>query len=118
MKAMVEQGFTLVEALVAMSVLAVASVGLIRATEAHVDLIRALQSRTVADWVAENRLVEMGLPATAPLPTSVEMLGSVWQVASTRRARDGDVAPIEIDVKPAGSGQFLTRLRGYDGGQR
>ena len=54
-----EHGFSLIEALVALAVLAIATVGLVRAVESHVDSTRALERRAAAMWVAENRLAEL-----------------------------------------------------------
>ncbi len=85
-----EEGFTLVEALVALVILGVATAGLIGAAEAHVDSIRALESRAVAQWVAENRIAELTVsPDRAPRAYDlVEMLGQNWTVQVARRASD------------------------------
>ena len=99
-------GFTLVEALVALTVLAVASAGLIRATEAHVDQVRGLQTRTIAQWVAENRLVELEVGPAVPVPRTdrVEMLGRSWDVAvGLDASEDPDLAAVTVAVSPAGA---------------
>ncbi len=85
-----EEGFTLVEALVALVILGVAAAGLIGAAEAHVDSIRALESRTVAQWVAENRIAELTVSRDrAPMAYDlVEMLGQTWTVQVVRQASD------------------------------
>lgn len=85
-----EDGFTLVEVLVAMVILAVAAAGLIGAAEAHVDTIRAMQSRAAAQWVAENRIVELTVsPDAVPQGGEVvEMLGQTWSVQVSRRPSD------------------------------
>lgn len=108
-----DDGFTLIEALVAMAVLAVASAGLIRATEAHIDLIRGIELRTVAAWVAENRLAELALPNAAGLPTTVSMLGRDWRVTTTPRASDDpDITAVEVAVAAPGAPALVT-LRGF-----
>ena len=43
-----EQGFSLIEALVALAVLAIATVGLIRAVESHIDSTRGMERRAAA----------------------------------------------------------------------
>lgn len=109
-----DAGFTLIETLVAMAVLAVASAGLVRATSAHIDLIRGVEARTIAGWVAENRLAETALPgATAPDgPTTI--LGRVWQVATTAAPSDDpDLAAITVAVTPAGANSPMATLRGF-----
>ena len=102
--------------MVALVVLAVASAGLIRATEAHIDLIRGLQSRTVAQWVAENRLVELGL-APGPPPVgeqSVQMLGRVWRVkVDSRPSQDPDLAMVNVSVSEGLATTPLVTLAGF-----
>ena len=56
-----DAGFTLIEALVAMVVLALGAVSLLAATEGHTARITAITDRTTARWVAENRLTELRL---------------------------------------------------------
>ena len=50
-----QDGFSLIEALVALAVLAIATVGLVRAVESHVDSTRGLERSTVALGVARLR---------------------------------------------------------------
>lgn len=116
-----EQGFTLIEVLVALVVLAVAAAGLISATEAHIDSIRSLQSRAAAQWVAENRIAELTIsPDAAPRSAeAVEMLGQSWAVRVSERASDDpDLAAMTVSVSTAGTGEpvvtidfFLDRRR-------
>lgn len=80
------QGFSLIEALVALAVLAIATVGLVGAVEQHIDSTRSLERRAAATWVAENRLAELALGGA--LPDEVAMLGERWRVAATRTATD------------------------------
>ena len=79
-------GFSLIEALVALAVLAIATVGLVGAVEQHIDSTRALERRAAATWVAENRLAELGLGGA--LPAEVAMLGTRWRVTAARTATD------------------------------
>ncbi|KKK60035.1 hypothetical protein LCGC14_3028410, partial [marine sediment metagenome] len=62
-----EAGFTLIEALVAMAVLATSAVSLLAAVETHIGRISELERRTAARWVAENALAAQtaGLPIVA-----------------------------------------------------
>lgn len=102
-----DAGFTLVEALVAMAVLAVAAGGLIRATEAHVDMVAQIEERTAARWVAENRLAEIRLGL--PRPATVPMLGRDWRVATRIRpsGQPGLVA-VEVAVSRPGGAALVT----------
>jgi general secretion pathway protein I len=85
-----DSGFTLVEVLVALVIVAVAAAGLVGAAEAHVDSIRALEDRAAAQWVAENRIVELTVARDAePGPRdTVQMLGRTWSVEIAARPSD------------------------------
>jgi len=52
------RGFTLVEVVIALAILAIALAAIGRATHVGVDSNRALRERTLALWVAENRTAE------------------------------------------------------------
>lgn len=109
-------GYSLMEALVALFILAIATVGLTRATQAHVDGVRGLEDRVVAQWVAENRLTELNLRGGANTPdvSSVTMLDRQWDVRVSRRATDDpDLIAVDVAVGPAGSGEETLRLSGF-----
>ena len=108
-----EAGFTLIEALVALLILAIAGAGLIGAVEAHVDTIRRIELRAAAQWVAENRLAELRL-GLAGQPVMVPMLGHDWRVTTrTAASDDPDIRAVTIDVAAAGGGTPLVSLRGF-----
>jgi general secretion pathway protein I len=98
------QGFSLIEALVALLVLAIATVGLVRTTETHVDSTRATERRMAALWVAENRLAELNLGGAAVGGREVEMLGTTWLVAVERQGTD-DPAIERVTVRVTAQGE-------------
>lgn len=113
---MKREGYSLMEALVALFILAIATVGLTRATQSHVDGVRGLEQRVVAQWVAENRLVELNLEGTAASPdaSTVRMLDRDWSVRVARRATDDpDLMAVDVAVGPAGTTQDMVRLSGF-----
>ncbi len=96
-----EAGFSLLEALIALLVLAIGAAGLVRASEAHVDAIGGLEQRAAATWVAQNRLAELRLADPAASAPSVAMLGRTWRVTVTTRANpDPDLREVAIEVRP------------------
>ena len=112
----VREGFTLMEALVALTILAVAGTALVRATEAHVDQVRGLQVRTIAQWVAENRLIELELDPSALVDGTdrVEMLGRTWNVSVRVDAtEDPDLATVTVAVAPDGADSSAAVLTGF-----
>ena len=51
-----QKGFTLLESLVALAILAIALAAVLRATSASTSHVDALRQRLLADWVAQNRI--------------------------------------------------------------
>ena len=109
-----EAGFTLIEALVAMVVLAVGAVSLLTAAEAQTVRISALADRTAARWVAEYRLTELRLGVT-PDPGPVDMLGRRWSVVNqTQGTSDPDLDQVTVRVAPQDQpDRSLVVLTGY-----
>ena len=109
-------GYSLMEALVALFILAIATVGLTRATQTHVDGVRGLEQRVVAQWVAENRLVELNLEGVAAGPdvSTVRMMDRDWSVRVALRATDDpDLIAVDVSVGPAGSTAEMASLSGF-----
>lgn len=108
------EGFSLIEALVALAILAIATVGLIRTVETHIDSTRAMEGRQAAMWVAENRLAE--LEARTDGAGEVEMLGRRWRVTVAERATaDREIRRVRIDVYEMGGPANASPLASLDG---
>ncbi len=75
-------GFTLLEVLVALVVLAVALVALTRTAGRETETFDSLRQRSVAGWVAANTLTEVrlapGLPAIGRSDGTARMAGRQW----------------------------------------
>jgi general secretion pathway protein I len=110
-----EQGFSLIEALVALLVLAIGAAGLVRAAEAHVDSIRGLERRAAAQLVAQNRLAELALPdMSASGSSTVEMLGQRWNVAVNETSTDDpDLVKVAVMVSDGPDKPPLITLDGF-----
>lgn len=106
------EGFSLIEALVALAILAIASVGLMRTVESHIDSTRGLERRAAAMWAAENRLAELNLGGAIGSEQQVEMLGERWRVAvRPTRTEDPEIVKVRIQVY----GRESTPLASLDG---
>ena len=107
-----DAGFTLIEALVAMAVLAVGAVSLLSAAESNTARISAITDRTTARWVAEYRLTSLRLGLEEARDT-VAMMGQDWQVTTTRAATtDPELSRVDVTVGRA-DGSDLVTLAGY-----
>lgn len=107
-----EAGFTLIETLVALAVLATSAVALLGATEAHIARIGGLEARAAAQWVAENHLAErtLGIAPEPPAP----VLGFAFAVTEDLRATaDPDLSQIDIMVADSADGTTYARLTGF-----
>jgi general secretion pathway protein I len=114
-----EDGFSLIEALVALAVLAIATVGLMRTVESHIDSTRGVERRTTAMWIAENRLAELEAKAPAANGEMVEMLGQQWRVAVARTTTDDpEIERVRIQVFPAQERSPLASLDGFVDGRK
>lgn len=108
-----DEGFSLIEALVALAVLAIATVGLMRTVESHIDSTRGVERRTAAMWAAENRLAELEA-RIPPASTSVDMLGQQWRVAiERRRTDDPEIDRVRIAVTAVNEKAPLASLDGF-----
>ena len=116
----IPNGFTLIEAMVAMAILAIATAGIIRAAEAHVDVLRGLERRASAQWVAENALAEAGAGMGAgTMGTRTDwrdaaMLAWRWQVRTHEIASaDRDLHQIVVEVRAPNETTPTVTLRGF-----
>lgn len=107
-----EAGFTLIETLVALAVLAASSVAFLAATEAHVLRIGALESRAAALLAAQNYLAEVTL-GLEPGAEAV-LLGVTYAVTAQRSpTADPDLQRLDITVTDAAAGKIHARLTGF-----
>ncbi len=77
------RGFTLIEVLIALAVIAIALLALVRAASVQVQSFDALRERSLAGWVAANVLAETRLASTLPATGSsdgkLEFAGHGWR---------------------------------------
>ena len=98
-------GFTLIEIIVAVAVLAVAMGAIITGMARYAGNAAVLREKTVALWVAHNRLTEIGLqrgwPDLGKSDGEVEMAGIEWRWDVTvLETPDPRVRRVDITVRP------------------
>lgn len=97
------RGFTLVEVLIALAVVAIALVAFVSAGAQNADYATYIQQRTVAQMVARNRLVEYQIasdwPSTGKREDNVAMAGSRWHwAADIQSTADSNVRRVDVRV--------------------
>jgi general secretion pathway protein I len=114
------RGFTLVEVLVALSVLSIAVVALVKVQGESAATASATRARLLAQIVAENRLVEsIAAPAALDAGTTtgeVPLAGQVWTwTQDVAETGDRDITRIDISVRGASDDTVLATLAGFKG---
>jgi len=111
-------GFTLVEILVALAVLAIALTATARSLGAAIDTTAALRDRTLARWVAEDRLTELELSRQWPdldvKESDADMGGRAFrwrqETGVTPAAR---MRRVEVSVTLKGTDSTLAKMTGF-----
>lgn len=117
---MTARGFTLIEVLIATAVLAFAMGAVITGMAHYADNAGSLRERTVALWVAHNRLTELDLepawPAIGKSDGDVDMAGIEWRwFVTVSETPDPDVRRVEIRVQPKGREEDSAALSSFIG---
>ncbi len=114
MKRRTDNGFSLVEVLVALAVLAVSASVLLASAETHTRSVNGLSDRLLARWIAQNHLVGLSLGHPSE-PVVLSMGGMEWRVISDLSATlDPDLVRADITVTPVSSPTaILARLTGF-----
>ena len=106
------RGFTLIEVLVALAVVALALAALTRAGSTALNTQAELESRTLALWVAENRLAEIRLQRAVQPGVGSGTIGLAdrdWRWRSlVEAAPSGDLWRVEVVVLDAAEQPLIT----------
>jgi general secretion pathway protein I len=117
-----ERGFTLIEVIVALIVVALGMLGVIQAVSQTAGNSGYVRDKTVAHWVAMNRLTEVRLQKNAPAvdktSDEVEMAGRKWKwTMNVTQTPVETIRRIDISVRPAEAGEnsSLAAVTGFFG---
>lgn len=111
-------GFTLLETLVALAILAIALSAAFRAVGATTGSAEGLRDRLLADWVAQNRLAELRAAGTfPPLGRNEGEAEQAGQRFEWREEVKGTPNPlfrrVEVTVFDEGGKRSLSSLSGF-----
>ena len=112
------RGFTLIEVLIALAVVALALLGLTRTAALEVRDFDALRERTLAGWVAANVLAEArvsgALPSTGTSDGRIELGGRAWRwTRDVSATPDPDIRRIDIRVFAGEAKDSVASLSGF-----
>lgn len=113
-------GFTLIEVLIALAVVAIALLALTRAASVQVQSFDGLRERTLAGWVGANVLAETRLTTAFP-PTGrsdghMQLAGRDWRwTRDVQSTPNVDIRCIEISVFLGESSEPSAALSGFAG---
>lgn len=114
------QGFTLLEVLIALTILSIALTAIIKSTSQHVKDTAYLQQKSVATWIGlkvinEARVHLLSLPqAPDVLEEATDMLGEHWLwKAWLTKTPNANIQEINVDVFYKKEDAKLIHLTGY-----
>jgi general secretion pathway protein I len=101
-----ERGFTLLEVMVALAVLAIAMAGLIKAAGGGASNLAYLENKTIAHWVAMNQIsaqrAAKDKPGLGSLQGEETMAGREWAWSvDVSETPDLDVLRLDVEVRRA-----------------
>ena len=115
-----QRGFTLLEVMVALAVLALTLGAIIKAGGAGANNVAMLRDRTLAGWVAVNTINELLLthdwPEAGTREDTTEMAGREWyRQVQVNKTSDPDLRRLDVAVRDQKDAAPLVELTAFKG---
>ncbi len=102
-KSLVNKGFSLIEVLVALFVLAISMAAFMKSSISQIETISHLRNRSIAQWVASNQLAQVHLnpwPETGKANGREEMAGQFWMWTRIVQSTDQqDIRRVDVEIR-------------------
>ena len=113
-------GFTLIEVMVALSIVALSLTAVTASISQMINAAESMRNRTYASWIAQNRITELRLAADAPEVGSsngeVQYANTDWSWrAVVAETGVDDLFRIDVSVSLAGSEDNIRTVTGFVG---
>ena len=113
-------GFTLIEVMVALSIVALSLTAVTASISQMINAAESMRNRTYASWIAQNRITELRLAAAAPEVGSsngeVQYANTDWSWrAVVAETGVDDLFRIDVSVSLAGSEDNIRTVTGFVG---
>lgn len=114
------RGFTLLEVMVALAIVALSLTTVAAAMSQMIDTAQTMRDRTYASWIAQNRIAELRLAPTLPKPGvsegDVEYANTQWAWrAVVSESGVDELLRIDVSVSFAGSDDVIRSVTGFVG---
>lgn len=116
-----QKGFTLLEVVIALGILALALTAAIKGISSNINNATHLKEMTLAHWVGMNKVAEMQVsgewPSATQLKGNAEMAGIDWfWTVNVSTTEDDEVRRLDVSVAPESNhDQVMSTLVAYLG---